>query len=178
MEVWPVFTEAWVSPSKRGSGKLVSAVEILTDLRCTSKNWFQSVFFFCFNVFLGWSSFASVWLDCVYCCSWFALEKRFLLCTSVSRVKGLPEAAGAQIVCLGLGAGLLPVSHRMWGILSGSSKEGRPASKAGGSGQGMERGRQDGLRRQTRPKTEPCSGEWPLKFLDPVHFNMNSISMP
>lgn len=58
---------------------------------------------------------------------------------SVSRVKGLPEAAGVQILCLGLGTGLLPVSHRMWGILSGSSKESRTASKAGGSGQGMER---------------------------------------
>lgn len=69
-------------------------------------------------------------------------------------------------MCLGLEAGLLPVSHRMWGILSGSSKEGRQASKAGGSGQGMERGGQDRGRRQTRPETEPCSGEWPLKFLE------------
>lgn len=67
-------------------------------------------------------------------------------------------------LCLGLEAGLLPVSHRMWGILSGSSKEGRPASKAGGSGQGMERSRQDRGRRQTRPETEPCSSEWPLAF--------------
>lgn len=78
----------------------------------------------------------------------------------MGRVKGLLEAAGVQIfLCLGLEAGLLPASHRMWGILSGSSKEGRPASKAGGSGQGMERGRQDRGRRQTRPETEPCSGE-------------------
>lgn len=44
-------------------------------------------------------------------------------------------------LCLGLGAGFLPVSHRMWGILSGSSREGRPTSKAGGSGQGIESGR-------------------------------------
>lgn len=84
----------------------------------------------------------------------------------MSRVKGLLEAAGEQIVCLGLRAGLLPVSYRMWGILSGSSKEGRPASKAGGSGQGMERGRQGRRRRQTRPETEPCSASCSLKFLE------------
>jgi len=41
----------------------------------------------------------------------------------------------------------------MWGILSGSNREGRPASKAGGSGQGMRRGRQDRGRRHARPET-------------------------
>lgn len=41
-------------------------------------------------------------------------------------------------------AELLPVSHRMWGVLSGSSREGRPASKPWGSGQEMRRGREDG----------------------------------
>lgn len=81
----------------------------------------------------------------------------------MSRVKGLLEAAGMQILRLGLEAGLLPVSHRMWGILSGSSKEGRSASKAGGSGQGMESGRQDRGRRQTRPETAPCSADF-LQF--------------
>lgn len=44
MEVWPVFTEAYVSLSKRGSGKLVAAVEILTDSRCTSKYSFFVLF--------------------------------------------------------------------------------------------------------------------------------------
>lgn len=48
MEVWPTITEAWASPFKRGSGKLVSAVEFLGYLKCTSKN----VLFVSFNVAL------------------------------------------------------------------------------------------------------------------------------
>lgn len=101
------------------------------------------------------------------------------MCTSESNILLLVceqsnGVAGAQIVCQGQGAGLLPVSHRMWGILSGNSKEGRPASKAGGSGQGMERGRQDRGRRQTRPETKPCIGE--RSHLNSVHFNINWTS--
>lgn len=59
----------------------------------------------------------------------FAQAEVTFWCISVSKVKGLLEAAAAQIVCLGLGAGLLPASHRMWGILSGSTEEGRPGFK-------------------------------------------------
>lgn len=47
------------------------------------------------------------------------------------------------------------------------------ASKAGGSGQGMERGRHDKGRRHTRPETEPFGGEWPL-MLSFLNFNMHS----
>lgn len=127
--------------------------------------------------FLGTKTFCFSLIKCVHC---FCARVTFLFFwKSASRAKRLLEAAGVQILCLGQGAGFLPVSHRMWGILSGSSKEGRPASKAGGSGQGMERGGQDSGRRQTRPDTEPCGGKWPLKFLEfsTSHHELNKHSV-
>lgn len=76
---------------------------------------------------------------------------------------------------LGLRAGLLPVSHRMWGILSGSGGAGRPASKARGSGQGMESGSQDRGRRYAGAETQkPAAVNFSL--LNSSQFNMNSGS--
>lgn len=96
-----------------------------------------------------------------------SLQTHFCCCKSVSRVKGLLEAAGAQIVCLGL-----PVSHRMWGILSGNSKDGfKGRRKWSGDG---ERGRQDRGRRQTRPETVPCSEERRIQFSDLYNSPCNS----
>lgn len=61
----------------------------------------------------------------------------FVICEQTA----LLEAAALQIFCLGLGAGLFPVSHRMWGILSGSNKRGFKGKRKWSV---MERSRKDG----------------------------------
>lgn len=76
--------------------------------------------FFCFNV--SWDEVVSLRLDKNVFTVLYVLH--FCRWKSVNRVRGLLEAAEVQILCLGLRARLLPVSHRMWGILSGSSKKG------------------------------------------------------
>lgn len=112
------------------------------------------------------------WLLFLYC----AKVKSILLEGSLQQVPGgcwstdfVSGATSRAPSCLSQDVG-----YPVW-----KQQRGAPGFKGRGSGQGMERGRQDRGRRKTRPETEPCSNVWPLKLLifNSVHFNMNHCKL-
>lgn len=125
MEVWPVLTETWVSPSKRR--KLVSAAEILADLRCTSDSRCVEEDFdlFFISMILRMKSLCSrlITFNVSLSCLWFFFLE---VC---GKCKTLAGGCWSADLCLGLAERASSCLSQDVGYPVWQQQSGAPASK-------------------------------------------------